>query len=182
MRHGNKVNHLGRKTGHRASLLRNLAISLFEHKHITTTLAKAKELRTFVEPLITKAKDNTTHTRRLVFSSLQNKEAVKELFDNIREKVGDRPGGYTRILRTSFRQGDAAEMCLIELVDYNEAMLKDVSKKRTRRSRGRGKVGDDATAETVTAANEAAEVHEVTTEAKAEAETETEATDVAHGE
>ncbi len=146
MRHGNKVNHLGRKTGHRAALLRNLAIALFTHKRITTTLAKAKELRIFVEPLITKAKDNTTHNHRLVFSSLQNKEAVKLLFGEIREKVGDRPGGYTRILRTGFRQGDAAETCFIELVDYNEAMLKTAgaeeeatNKKRTRRSRSAGK-------------------------------------------
>ncbi len=145
MRHGNKINHLGRKTGHRAALLRNLAIALFTHKRITTTLAKAKELRIFVEPLITKAKDNTTHNHRLVFSSLQNKEAVKLLFGEIREKVGDRPGGYTRILRTGFRQGDAAETCFIELVDYNEAMLKTAdqedgaAKKRTRRSRGAAK-------------------------------------------
>ena len=140
MRHGNKINHLGRKTGHRAALLRNLTCALFEHKRITTTLAKAKELRTFVEPLITKAKDNTTHNRRLVFGSLQNKEAVKLLFDVIRDKVGDRPGGYTRILRTGFRLGDSAETCFIELVDFNEAMLKTTdapaSKKRTRRSRG----------------------------------------------
>jgi large subunit ribosomal protein L17 len=139
MKHGNKINHLGRTTAHRAALLRNLTIALFTHKRITTTLAKAKELRTFVEPLITKAKTNTTHNRRMVFSSLQNKEAVKELFDVIRDKVGDRPGGYTRILRTGFRLGDAAETCFIELVDFNEAMLKTdapAEKKRTRRSRG----------------------------------------------
>ena len=150
MRHGNKVNHLGRKTGHRAALLRNLAIALLTHKRITTTLAKAKELRIFVEPLITKAKDNTTHNHRMVFGSLQNKEAVKLIFGEIREKVGERPGGYTRILRTGFRQGDAAETCFIELVDYNEAMLKTVgaeeettttatTKKRTRRGGRTGK-------------------------------------------
>ena len=154
MRHGNKVNHLGRKTGHRAALLRNLAIALFTHKRITTTLAKAKELRIFVEPLITKAKENTTHSHRLVFSSLQNKEAVKLLFGDIRDKVGNRPGGYTRILRTGFRQGDAAETCFIELVDYNEAMLKvaatdeGAAKKRTRRSRGAAK--QEGAAEEVT--------------------------------
>jgi large subunit ribosomal protein L17 len=158
MRHGNKINHLGRKTGHRAALLRNLAIALFTHKRITTTLAKAKELRTFVEPLITKAKDNATHNRRMVFSSLQNKEAVKELFDVISAKVGDRPGGYTRILRTGFRLGDAAETCFIELVDFNEAMLKTnvvADKKRTRRSRGAGK--DATTTAAVEPVVEAAE-------------------------
>ncbi|MEY4927901.1 MAG: hypothetical protein RI894_2337 [Bacteroidota bacterium] len=172
MRHGNKINHLGRKTGHRAALLRNLAIALFTHKRITTTLAKAKELRIFVEPLITKAKDNTTHNHRLVFSSLQNKEAVKLLFGDIREKVGDRPGGYTRILRTGFRQGDAAETCFIELVDYNEAMLKtvgggkdeSVTKKRTRRSRGAAKQeATDMAVETP-----ASEVAEATEEPAAE--------------
>jgi large subunit ribosomal protein L17 len=161
MRHGNKINHLGRTTAHRAALLRNLTIALFTHKRITTTLAKAKELRTFVEPLITKAKDNTTHNRRMVFSSLQNKEAVKELFGEIRDKVGDRPGGYTRILRTGFRLGDAAETCFIELVDFNEAMLKTnapETKKRTRRSRG----GNTATAEPVVEA--AAETQEAAAE------------------
>jgi large subunit ribosomal protein L17 len=165
MRHGNKINHLGRKTGHRAALLRNLAIALFTHKRITTTLAKAKELRIFVEPLITKAKDNTTHAHRLVFSSLQNKEAVKLLFGEIREKVGDRPGGYTRILRTGFRKGDAAETCFIELVDYNEAMLKTVggseeegaTKKRTRRSRSAGKQEVTEMAVETTPAPEASE-------------------------
>jgi large subunit ribosomal protein L17 len=145
MRHGNKVNHLGRTTGHRIALLRNLSCALIQNKRITTTLAKAKELRIFVEPLITKAKENTTHNHRMVFSALQNKEAVKSMFGEIRDKVGDRPGGYTRILRTGFRKGDAAETCFIELVDFNEAMLPnggaaaDTNKKRTRRSRGGAK-------------------------------------------
>jgi large subunit ribosomal protein L17 len=164
MRHGNKINHLGRKTAHRAALLRNLAIALFTHKRITTTLAKAKELRTFVEPLITKAKTNDTHNRRMVFSALQNKEAVKEVFDVIRDKVGDRPGGYTRILRTGFRLGDAAETCFIELVDFNEAMLKTnapETKKRTRRSRGGSK---DAAVEPVVEAS--AETQEAQEEAQ----------------
>jgi large subunit ribosomal protein L17 len=164
MRHGNKINHLGRKTAHRAALLRNLAIALFTHKRITTTLAKAKELRTFVEPLITKAKTNDTHNRRMVFSALQNKEAVKEVFDVIRDKVGDRPGGYTRILRTGFRLGDAAETCFIELVDFNEAMLKTnapETKKRTRRSRGGSK---DAAVEPVVEAS--AETQETQEEAQ----------------
>ncbi len=158
MRHGNKINHLGRTTGHRLALLRNLSCALITHKRISTTLAKAKELRTFVEPLITKAKANTTHTRRMVFGSLQNKEAVKELFDVISEKVGDRPGGYTRVLKTGFRKGDAAEMCIIELVDYNEAMLKtsgdkEGTAKRTRRSRS--KKADDNATETATPTIEA---------------------------
>ena len=116
MRHGNKINHLGRKTGHRAALLKNLAVALFTHKRIETTLAKAKELRGYVEPLITKAKSNTTHSRRDAFSYLQDKFAAKELFDVVAPKVGDRPGGYTRIVRLGQRQGDAAEMSMIELV------------------------------------------------------------------
>lgn len=139
MRHGKKVNHLGRKKGHREALLRNLTISLIEHKRIFTTLAKGKALRKFIEPIVTKAKANSTHAQRVVFSYLQNKEAVKELFGTIIVKVGDRPGGYVRIIKTGTRQGDNAEMCMIEFVDFNETALNRTEggedKKRTRRSR-----------------------------------------------
>ncbi|MCC7330998.1 MAG: 50S ribosomal protein L17 [Flavobacteriales bacterium] len=131
MRHGNKVNHLGRKTGHRRAMLSNMACSLIEHKKINTTVAKAKALKLFVEPLITKAKTDSTHSRRVVFSYLQSKEAVTELFREVAAKVANRPGGYTRILKTGNRIGDNAEMCMIELVDFNENMLKDVKKKAT---------------------------------------------------
>ncbi len=123
MRHGKKFNHLGRKKGHRKALLKSLANALVEHKRINTTLAKAKALRVFVEPLITRAKENTTHNRRVVFSYLQNKDSVNELFGTVSEKVGDRPGGYTRIIKTGFRKGDSAETAMIELVDFNEVML-----------------------------------------------------------
>ncbi len=139
MRHGKKVNHLGRKKGHREALLRNLTISLIEHKRIFTTLAKGKALRKFIEPIVTKAKANSTHAQRVVFSYLQNKEAIKELFGSIIVKVGDRPGGYVRIIRTGTRQGDNAEMCMIEFVDFNETALNKTEggedKKKTRRSR-----------------------------------------------
>lgn len=137
MRHNKKFNHLGRTSSHRKAMLSNMAISLIQHKRIATTLAKAKALKVYVEPILTKAKDDTTHSRRTVFSYLQNKEAITELFQNISQKIANRPGGYTRILRTGFRLGDNAEMCIIELVDYNENMLKEkVAKKaaRTRRS------------------------------------------------
>lgn len=139
MRHGNKINHLGRKYGHRAALLKNLSSALFMHKRIETTVAKAKELRGYVEPLVTKAKDNTTHSRRDVFSYLQDKYATKELFDVIAPKVGNRPGGYTRIVRLGQRQGDAAEMAIMELVDFNEvykpkAAVAAEPKKKTRRA------------------------------------------------
>ena len=152
MRHGDKQNNLGRKKGHRDALLKNMSISLLEHKRISTTLAKAKALRGFVEPLITKSKENTTHSRRLAFSKLQNKESIKELFDVIAQKVGDRPGGYTRIVKTGFRLGDGAETAIIELVDFNEVMLTakaekaaaSVTTRKTRRSRG-GKKSTDAT-------------------------------------
>ena len=120
MRHGNKINHLGRKTAHRKSMLQNLSCSLIEHKRIKTTLAKAKELRKFVEPVINRSKDDSTHSRRLTFDALQNKEAVKELYGNVRFKVADREGGYTRILKIGNRLGDNAELALIELVDFNE--------------------------------------------------------------
>lgn len=138
MRHNKKFNHLGRTASHRNAMLANMAISLIRHKRISTTLAKAKALRVYVEPLLTKSKDDTTHSRRTVFSYLQNKDAVTELFRDVAVKIADRPGGYTRILRTGFRLGDNAEMCIIELVDYNENMLKDKTAKkptRTRRSR-----------------------------------------------
>ncbi len=138
MRHNKKFNHLGRKSAHRKALLANMASSLIESKRITTTVAKAKALRMYVEPLITKAKDDTTHSRRVVFSYLQNKDAVSILFREIAEKIADRPGGYTRILKTGNRLGDNAEMCIIELVDYNEAMLaakEETTKSKKRRSR-----------------------------------------------
>lgn len=138
MRHNKKFNHLGRKKAHREALLSNMTISLIMHKRINTTLAKAKALRIYAEPLINRAKKDEMHNRRIVFKYLQNKEAVKELFGVVAEKIADRPGGYTRILKTGHRLGDNAETCFIELVDFNEAMLKEkVEKKagRTRRSR-----------------------------------------------
>jgi large subunit ribosomal protein L17 len=140
MRHNKKFNHLSRKKGHREALLANLTISLIEHKRIFTTLAKAKALRVYAEPLITRSKKDDTANRRLVFSYLQNKEAVKELFGVISEKVANRPGGYLRIIKTGHRLGDNAEMAMIELVDFNEAALEDAGKKksaRTRRSRSK---------------------------------------------
>jgi large subunit ribosomal protein L17 len=135
MRHGKKFNHLGRTASHRKAMLSNMASSLFLHKRISTTLAKAKELRKYVEPFITRAKEDTTHNRRVVFSYLQNKEAIKELFGTVADKVANRPGGYTRIIKTGLRLGDNAEMCIIELVDFNELMLQDAkpAKKSTRR-------------------------------------------------
>ncbi|MBO7480656.1 MAG: 50S ribosomal protein L17 [Bacteroidales bacterium] len=145
MRHNKKVNHLGRKSAHRQALLSNMASSLILHKRIFTTVAKAKALRVYVEPLITKAKDDSTHNRRVVFSYLENKEAITELFRNVIVKVGDRPGGYTRILRTGNRLGDNAEMCMMELVDYNENMLAaKETKKKVRRSRKKAATTDEA--------------------------------------
>jgi large subunit ribosomal protein L17 len=139
MRHAKKINHLGRTSSHREAMLSNMAASLLLHKRISTTLAKAKELRKYIEPLITRGKEDTTHSRRVVFSYLQNKFAVSELFRDISQKVGDRPGGYTRILKTGFRKGDNAEMCIIELVDYNETYnTGDDKKKATKTRRGRG--------------------------------------------
>lgn len=161
MRHGKKFNHLGRTAPHRKAMLSNMACSLFLHKRISTTVAKAKELRKYVEPLITRAKEDTTHNRRVVFSYLQNKEAIKILFGEVVEKVGSRPGGYTRIIKTGFRLGDNAEMSIIELVDYNELMLKDAkpAKKSTRRRSRRG-AGSAASSEAIPAA----EVVEETTD------------------
>ncbi len=138
MRHNKAINHLGRKSGHRKALMANMASSLILHKRIQTTVAKAKALRTYVEPLLTKSKEDTTHSRRIVFSYLKDKEAVKEIFSTIAPKIADRPGGYTRVLHTGFRKGDGADMALIELVDFNEAALasaKKEEKKATRRSR-----------------------------------------------
>ena len=138
MRHNKKFNHLGRKTAHRGAMLSNMATSLIMHKRIFTTVPKAKELRKFVEPIINKSKDDSTNSRRVVFSALQSKEAVTELFQNVSQKVADRPGGYTRIIKTGYRLGDNAAMCFIELVDYNENMLGDgagAKKTKTRRSR-----------------------------------------------
>jgi len=141
MRHNKAINHLGRQSGHRKALLANMASSLLLQKRIKTTVAKAKALQGYVEPLITKSKEDTTHSRRIVFSYLKNKEAVSELFRTIAPKIADRPGGYTRVLHTGFRLGDGAEMALIELVDFNEAALatqkKETAKKTTRRSRAK---------------------------------------------
>jgi len=153
MRHGKKFNHLGRKKGHRKALLKNLSIALITHKRINTTLAKAKALRVFVEPLITKSKANNQHSRRVVFSYLQNKDAVTELFGPIAEKVATRPGGYCRIIKTGVRKGDSAEMAMIELVDYNDLMLANKTSTKKKRSR-RG--GAKKAASTTTAAAGAA--------------------------
>ena len=135
MRHNKKFNHLGRTASHRKSMLANMACSLIKHKRITTTVAKAKALKKYVEPLITKSKNDTTNSRRVVFSYLQDKYAITELFKEISVKVADRPGGYTRIIKTGHRLGDNAEMCFIELVDYNENMAKDKAAKKTTRTR-----------------------------------------------
>ena len=162
MRHNKKINHLGRQAAHRKALLSNLASSLILHKRIETTVAKAKALRMYVEPLITISKQDTTHSRRVVFSYLKSKEAVAELFREVAPKIADRPGGYCRILKTGFRLGDAAEMCLIELVDFNETYTKEVKaaeKPKTRRSRSGAKKSASAgtaAAETAAAEQEAA--------------------------
>ncbi len=152
MRHKKSFNHLGRTASHRNAMLSNMAVSLIMHKRITTTLAKAKELKKFVEPLITKSKEDTTNSRRVVFSYLQSKEAVTELFKEISVKVAERPGGYTRIIKLGTRLGDAAQMCFIELVDYNENMAKTQAKK-TRRRRS-AKKADAPVAETAAVATE----------------------------
>ncbi len=157
MRHNNKINHLGRTYSHRDAMLSNMACSLIRHKRIFTTVAKAKELRRFVEPLITKSKSDTTHSRRIVFKNLQDKYVVTELFKEISQKIGDRPGGYTRILKTGNRLGDNASMCFIELVDYNENMLTTkVADKATKTRRSRKKatgaeVSSDSAKESATA-------------------------------
>jgi large subunit ribosomal protein L17 len=170
MRHNKKFNHLGRTASHRASMLANMAISLIMHKRITTTVAKAKALKKYVEPLITKAKDDSTNSRRVVFSYLQNKEAIKVLFSEVAEKVGDRPGGYTRIIKLGTRQGDAAQICFIELVDFDPEMAKtETKKKTTRRSRKSTKAeasaAEAAVAEEAPATEAAAEEAPATEEA-----------------
>ena len=153
MRHNKKFNHLGRTASHRSAMLSNMACSLIKHKRITTTVAKAKALKKFVEPLITKSKEDTTNSRRVVFSNLQDKIAVTELFKEISVKIADRPGGYTRIIKTGHRLGDNAEMCFIELVDYNENMAKEkVAKKATRTRRSKKAAATEATPAAETAA------------------------------
>ena len=169
MRHGKKFNHLGRTADHRRAMLANMAISLIMHKRITTTLAKAKALKKYVEPLITRSKDDSTNSRRVVFSYLQNKEALKELFGPVAQKVGDRPGGYTRIIKLGFRQGDAAEKAFIELVDFDENMLKTAkAEKKTRRSRKAAPKAEAAPAVEVVKAEEAPVAEATAEEAKAE--------------
>ena len=187
MRHNKKFNHLGRKSAHRNAMLSNMCASLIlsPNKRIFTTVAKAKALKKVVEPIITKSKEDTTHSRRLVFQDLQNKHAVTELFQNISQKIADRPGGYTRIIKTGNRLGDNASMCFIELVDYNENMLKEkkaASKGRTRRSKK--KEGDEApvaakeTAKKTKAAKAEEKVEEVATQTELFAEAETPAPEV----
>ncbi|MDT7832776.1 50S ribosomal protein L17 [Flavobacteriaceae bacterium S356] len=160
MRHGKKFNHLGRKTAHRKAMLANMACSLIEHKRINTTVAKAKALRQFVEPLITKSKEDTTHNRRIVFSYLRNKYAVTELFKEVSVKVADRPGGYVRIIKLGNRQGDNAPMAMVELVDYNELYNPNGKKAKKSTRRGRSKKAAEAT--------ETVEAVETTTEEKTE--------------
>jgi large subunit ribosomal protein L17 len=168
MRHGKKFNHLGRTKSHRRAMLSNMANSLIEHKRITTTLAKAKALRKYIEPLITKGKDDSTHSRRTVFAYLRSKESIKELFGEIATKMGDRPGGYTRVLKLGTRLGDNAEMAMIEFVDYNEAMLEakaatgGKAKKSTRRRGGAKKTESTPAAETETTAETIVESDDLT--------------------
>ena len=169
MRHNKKFNHLGRTASHRSAMLSNMACSLIKHKRITTTVAKAKALKKFVEPLITKSKDDTTNSRRVVFSNLQDKIAVTELFKEISVKVADRPGGYTRIIKTGHRLGDNAEMCFIELVDYNENMAKEKVAKKATRTRRSKKATTEAAAPAEAPVAEASAVEEAKAEeAKAE--------------
>lgn len=160
MRHGKKFNHLGRKAAHRKAMLANMACSLIEHKRIKTTVPKAKALRKYVEPLITKSKNDTTHSRRTVFSYLKQKEAITELFGDVASKVANREGGYTRILKTGNRLGDNAEMCFIELVDYNDAYTTDKPKKKAKSTRRSKKSADAPVAEAAPAVEEAVVVEE----------------------
>jgi large subunit ribosomal protein L17 len=169
MRHGKKVMHLGRKTAHRKSMLANMSCSLIEHKRINTTETKAKALKRFIEPIITKSKTDTTHNRRLVFSSLRDKEAVSELFREISVKVGDRPGGYTRIIKMGNRLGDNADMAMIELVDFNEVYKIEQKIKKKSRRRG-GKSKSTETSVDTTAANVSKEKNIVTPEADKKSE------------
>ncbi|RSK46029.1 50S ribosomal protein L17 [Hymenobacter perfusus] len=181
MRHGKTINHLGRTASHRNAMLSNMASSLIQHKRITTTVAKAKALRKFVEPLLTKSKSDTTHSRRLVFSVLNNKETLKELFGTVSAKIATRPGGYTRIIKLSAtRLGDNAEMCIIELVDFNETMLEATTaaeaKTTTRRSRGKKKATaeGESSAEVVAEEKPAKKAKAATTEVSAPEDTATE--------
>jgi large subunit ribosomal protein L17 len=179
MRHGKKINHLGRTASHRNAMLSNMATSLILHKRVTTTVAKAKALRQFVEPLLTKAKDDTTHSRRTVFATLQNKESLKELFGSVAEKIATRPGGYTRILKLSAtRAGDNADMCIIELVDFNETLLDaknatEAKSTTTRRSRRRGGKAEAAGNEAGTSAAVVADAPAATTTESVPADTAT---------
>jgi large subunit ribosomal protein L17 len=168
MRHNKKFNHLGRTASHRAAMLSNMAVSLIKHKRITTTVEKAKALKKFVEPLLTKSKNDTTNSRRVVFSYLQDKYAVTELFKEISVKIADRPGGYTRIIKTGHRLGDNAAMCFIELVDYDENMAKDTVKKSTRTRRRSKKAAAEVTDAVVEA--EAPKAEEVAAEEEKKAE------------
>jgi large subunit ribosomal protein L17 len=172
MRHGKKISHLGRTASHRKAMMANMASSLIEHKRINTTVAKAKALKKFVEPLITKAKSDTTHNRRVVFSALRNKYAVSELFRDIAEKVADRPGGYTRIIKVGSRLGDNASMALIELVDFNETYVTDKPTKKRSRRRSGGKKKAETTPAVVEAEVVEDVVEEVTEEVVATKETE----------
>lgn len=176
MRHGKKVAHLGRTNTHRKAMLANMASSLIEHKRINTTVAKAKALKQFVEPLVTRSKEDTTHNRRVVFSALRNKYAVTELFRIVSEKVGDRPGGYTRIIKLGNRLGDNADMALIELVDFNEVYETDKPKKKKSRRRGAKKAAPAEVAEVVA---DAPEAEETASEAAPEAATEAPAAEAA---
>jgi large subunit ribosomal protein L17 len=176
MRHGNKVNNLGRKSAHRKAMLSNMASSLIQHKRINTTVAKAKALRGYIEPLLTKSKTDSTHSRRIVFGYLQNKDIVTELFREVAPKIANREGGYTRIIRTGYRLGDNAEMCLIELVDFNEIYTNEKVKKTTRRSRRGGAKQNES--ETVVAEGEVVTQDVATEEAnEAPLEEETESKD-----
>ena len=170
MRHGKKHNHLGRKAEHRQALLMNLSIALITHKRITTTLAKAKALRVHLEPLITKAKDDSTHNRRVVFSYLQNKEAIKELFDVVGPKIGDRPGGYLRVIKTGFRRSDASDMAIIEFVDFNDLYNPGAEAKADGKRRRRGRGGKAKTEATPAATTTTTEVVEATEDTAEEAE------------
>ncbi|RZJ88098.1 MAG: 50S ribosomal protein L17 [Hymenobacter sp.] len=180
MRHGKKINHLGRTTAHRHAMLSNMATSLIMHKRVTTTVAKAKALRQYIEPLLTKAKDDTTHSRRTVFATLQSKESLKELYGEVAARIANRPGGYTRILKLSAtRAGDNADMCIIELVDFNETMLEaknatEAKSTTTRRSRRRGGKAETAGNEEGTSAAVVADAPAATTTQEAPADTDTE--------
>ena len=165
MRHGKKINHLSRKTAHRSAMLSNMACSLIEHKRINTTLAKAKALRKYVEPLITKSKEDTTHNRRVVFRYLRDKDASSVLFRDVAPKINNRPGGYTRIIKLNNRLGDNAEMAMIELVDFNELLTKDQTTKKKSRRRG-GKKSSNATAKVSESIEEAVIVEETPAEVK----------------